>query len=151
VNRKLSAGDVEQSLPETISGKPLDLEAIQARQARLLASARKAVIKEFGSSGGDVAEEGRLERWKSERRIFTVVYQDVVHAPSFQFSEKGEPLPAVAEVIGVFGERTSDWGLALWFTAGNGWLEDLRPVDLLKTEPERVVEAAEREVEELIF
>lgn len=51
-------------------------------------------------------------------------------------------------MIGVFGEGISDWGLALWFTADNGWLEDLRPVDLLKTEPERVVQAAEREVEE---
>jgi len=98
VNRKLSSREVEQLLPGTISTKSGDLEAIQARQAQLLASARQSVIKEFGSSGGDVAE-GRLERWKTERRMFTVVYEDVVHALSFQFSEKGEPLPAVAEVV----------------------------------------------------
>jgi hypothetical protein len=37
------------------------------------------------------------------------------------------------------------------FTAGNGWLDDRRPVDLLQSEPEEVAQAAEREAEGLFF
>lgn len=73
------------------------------------------------------------------------------YAPSFQFDEKGCPWPAVARVIQVLGGNTSDWGLALWFAAANGWLDGRRPVDLLASAPEEVVEAAEREAEELVF
>lgn len=45
----------------------------------------------------------------------------------------------------------SDWGLALWFTGVNGWLDGKRPVDFLKNEPEEVVQAAKLEASELGF
>lgn len=126
----------------------MDPQAIRARQARWLESARKAVLKEFGSleeSGGD------YERLKRERRIFAVTHGNATYVPSFQFDEKGRPRPTVAKVIGILGKDTSDWGLALWFTAPNGWLEGKRPVDLLNDDPEEVVQAAEREAAELVF
>jgi hypothetical protein len=130
------------------SSRPMDIEAVKARQARRLESARRAFIKEFGM----LEEPGRdYERLKQERKVFTVSYRNATYVPSFQFDEAGHPRPAVARVIEILGKDTSDWGLALWFTASVGWLGGLRPVDLLKEEPERVVRAAELEATELVF
>jgi len=124
------------------------MQAVRARQARWLESARRAVLKEFGT----LEESGRnYERLKQARRIFAVTYRNATYVPSFQFDEKGRPRPAVAKVIGILGKDTSDWGLALWFTAANGWLEGKRPVDLLNDDPEEVVQAAEHEAAELVF
>jgi hypothetical protein len=49
------------------------------------------------------------------------------------------------------GRQSEGWELALWFLASNGWLDGGRPVDLLKSDPEGVVEAARREAEGLFF
>jgi hypothetical protein len=125
----------------------LSPDTVKARQARRLESAQKAFLREFGT----VEEPGKNhERLKLERKIFTVTYGNTTYAPSFQFDEKGRPRPAVAKVIQILGGDTSDWGLALWFTAANGWLGGRRPVDFLENDPERVVQAAEREATELV-
>ena len=126
---------------------PLDWESVQARQARRLASAKRAILKEFGS----LEKPEDFERLQRERKIFAVSHENATYVPSFQFDEKGNPRPAVAKVIEILGKDTSDWGLAIWFTAGNGWLDDRRPVDLLKDDPEQVVQAAEHEAAELVF
>jgi len=89
--------------------------------------------------------------WKKEGRIFSVDYDHRSMFPAFQFDVEGQPLPVIGRVLEILGQEVTGWGLALWFTAGNGWLDDRRPVDLLKSEPEEVEQAAEREVEELFF
>lgn len=126
---------------------PLDRESLEAHQARRLTSAKRAILKEFGN----LEKPADFERLQRERRIFGVSHGNEIYVPSFQFDEKGEPRAAVSRVIEILGKDTSDWGLALWFTAANGWLDDRRPVDLLKDEPEQVVQAAEQEAAELVF
>lgn len=149
----LAAVEEISQRPESVSARrkryrPMDIHTVRARQARRLEAARKAFLKEFGVP----EESGRgYDRLKQERRIFTVDYRDATYVPSFQFDERGQPRPAVAAVIQALGEKTSDWGLALWFTASDGWLGGRRPVDLLKGEPERVVQAAEQEAAGLVF
>jgi hypothetical protein len=56
-----------------------------------------------------------------------------------------------SKVLQILGKDISDWGVALWFTAANGWLDGKRPVDLLKDEPEEVIQAAEQEAADLVF
>jgi hypothetical protein len=149
----LAAVEEISQRPESVSARrkrsrPMSIQTVRARQARRLEAARKAFLKEFGAP----EEPGTgCDRLKQERRIFTVVYRDATYVPSFQFDDRGQPRPAVATVIQILGEKTSDWGLALWFTASDGWLGGRRPVDLLKDEPERVVQAAEQEAAELVF
>ena len=126
---------------------PLDREGAEARQARRLAAAKRAILKEFGN----LEKPADFERLQRERRIFAVSHQDATYVPSFQFDREGCPRPAIAGVIEIFGDKLSDWGLALWFTAGNGWLDGRRPVDFLSHEPELVVQAAEHEAAELVF
>lgn len=127
--------------------KPMDREAVAARQAKLLERARRAFLKEFGS----LDEPSDCERLLRERKILALPYQNATYIPSFQLDEKGHPRPAVARVIQILGKDTSDWGVALWFTVANGWLDGKRPVDLLKDEPEEVIQAAEQEAAELVF
>jgi len=161
MNKRISAREAERSLPEATSGKlpelrrlkrakPLNREAILARQARRLASARRAFLKEFGTPEDP---RGVYETLKRERRIFTVTQGNAAYVPSFQFDETGRPRPVVAKVLQILGkeQELSDWGLALWFTSSNGWLDGKRPVDFLKDEPEEVVQAAKLEASELVF
>lgn len=129
---------------------PFDVDNVAHRQALRLDRARKEFLQEFGNPATDVRREA-LNRWKREGKIFVVTHRDEVHLPNFQFDERGRPRPAVARVIQLLGGTTSEWGLALWFAANNGWLGGKRPVDLLASAPEKVVEAAEREAEELVF
>lgn len=126
---------------------PKEMEQIGARQARRFAAARRAFLKEFGSLDQSSMDWERLRR---ENRIFTVTHRGATHVPSFQFDEKGKPRPAIAKVIQILGKDTSDWGLALWFTAASERLDGRRPVDLLSSQPDQVVQAAEQEAAELV-
>jgi hypothetical protein len=123
--------------------------ARRPRQALQLVLARKAFLKEFGDPATGVRQRS-LDGWHQEGKIFTVADGKTTYVPSFQFDERGHPRPVVARIIQVLGGSTSDWGMALWFAAANGWLDGRRPVDLLASAPEEVVEAAEREAEELV-
>jgi len=127
----------------------LDPDEATQRQARRMEVAQRQFLKEFGGSSPGFRRN--WERWRRERKIFAVADQQATYIPSFQFDEKGRPRPVVARVIQLLGDTTSEWGLALWFAAANGWLDGKRPVDLLASAPEEVVEAAEREAEELVF
>ena len=127
----------------------LSAAEVAARQKLRNALIRRGFLQEFGS---DPALEGDLEIWRREEKIFAVIQEGTMHVPTFQFDDDGRPLPAIAALIQMFRSiESSDWGLALWFIAGSGWLGGRRPVDVLKDDPEAVVEAARRELFESIF
>lgn len=141
-----------------------DLEVSSAAavlQARRNAEARSALAREFGlRTSAQVAElagsqarnrAALANRWTKEGRVFPVTHAGARLWPGFQFDAEGQPLPVVAEILTAFGERAGGWEAALWFMAASGWLEGRRPVDLLREDPEAVVTAARREVEELVF
>jgi len=130
-------------------------------QARRNAAAQETLLRELGAfSAAQVADlagskaknrAALASRWQQEGRILGVRHRGQLVYPAFQFDAAGRPLPVISQVLEVFGESSSTWETALWFTAANGWLGGARPVDLLVREPERVVEAAHREVAELVF
>lgn len=133
----------------------------QVLQARRNAAARDELLREFGAMTsaqiGDQAgstspnRAALAHRWKSDRRIFAVSHQGSNYFPGFQFTEEGQPIAAVADIVRILGDRLAPWELALWFTRRNGWLGGRRPVDLLQAEPASIVTAAEREAGELYF
>jgi hypothetical protein len=147
---------IEAMLPE--SPVPTPPAVLQARRN---AAAREELIAEFGLlSSADVAaragsraknKAALANRWKQERRIFSVPHQGSVFYPAFQFDDEGQPCEAIAGTLRALGTKLSDWGLALWFTGRYGMLGDRRPVDLLAAEPDRVVAAAERKAGPLVF
>jgi hypothetical protein len=63
----------------------------------------------------------------------------------FQF-EDHKPIKVVQSILEAFGEHKAPWKLALWFASNNGWLPGhARPVDLLESAPDAVVQAARRD------
>lgn len=129
-------------------------------QARRNSAARAALMQEFGLlTSAEVADltESQAEnraalasRWKREGRIFAVKHHGQDYFPGFQLTAEGRPREAVARILAALG-RARGWETALWFTAANGYLGGRRPVDLLESDPEPVVEAAAREGAETVF
>lgn len=146
---------IESMLPASVPS------AVTVLQARRNALAREQMFQEFGGlSSAEVAElagsrasnkAALAHRWRQEGRIFSVPHRGMSYFPGFQFDEQGQPIPVIAEVIQRLGSRSTEWGMALWFTASNGWLGARRPVDLLREDPQAVVTAADREIDSLVF
>ena len=118
------------------------------------------VLDEFGYfTAEELAEANRsqassrtvvVDDWRIRRHVFAVPHPDEPARqrdvyPAFQF-EAHKPIDAVKAVLAAFGERRAPWKLALWFTSNNGWLPgSARPVDLLVSNPQAVIEAAQRD------
>lgn len=146
---------IESMLPASVPS------AVTVLQARRNALAREQMLQEFGGlssaevadlAGSRAANKAALaHRWRQEGRVFSVPHRGVSYFPGFQFDEEGQPIPVIAEVIRRLGSRSTEWGMALWFTANNGWLGGRRPVDLLREDPQAVETAAEREIDSLVF
>jgi hypothetical protein len=145
------------------SGEPPSRSTATSSQAevsllRRNAEARRAFLAEFGAlTSKEVAElagsratnrAALANRWKAEGRIFAVETGGHTLFPAFQFSEDdGQPRPVIAEILAALGQEYSGWQTALWFSGRNGWLGAQRPVDLLRSAPGAVEEAARREAE----
>lgn len=81
-------------------------------------------------------------RWVREKKIFAVKYEGQQWFPQFQF-HVGEPVPAVAQVIQAFPEHTTGWDLAYFFATPNSSIAGRKPLELLKSDPARVVSLAQ--------
>jgi hypothetical protein len=137
------------------------LSAAAVLQARRNAKARSDLLEEFPAlTSAEVADAANsratnraslANRWRDERKVFAIRVGDQQLYPAFQFDDDGRPLEAVTAALQHLSRgRLNDWQTALWFTTPTGWLGGRRPVDLLSEEPEAVLEAAAREVGELV-
>jgi hypothetical protein len=121
------------------------------REAAVL---RQEVLTEFDAyTYDDVVElygaltaDEMLRAW-SQREVIAVPVSGTGRFPGFQLADNRiapgvAPAVAALEASGLRG-----WPATLWFTAGNGWLADHRPVDLLAIDPDAVVSAARRRLE----
>lgn len=126
-------------------------------QVRRNAEARTRLLEEYGYlSAAEIADRvgsrasnrsALAGRWKGEGLVFSVIHKGSSLFPLFQFGEDGRPLPIVRRVLRIFREDPmTDWQVALWFIARNGWLDDRRPVDLLTSDGDAVVRAASHEI-----
>ena len=121
-------------------------------QAHRNAEARVDLVQEFDMLKSDqLARNARsaaknqfatASRWQAQGKVFSVVWEGAAVYPGFQLDDAGRPLPVIAEVITAVGGRLQGWELALWFTGSSSWLDGGRPVDLLRSAPGDVVEAA---------
>lgn len=145
---------IEQMVPDL--ELPSDAAALLARRN---AKRRAELLQEFGALSGEqvAAERSRAAnrhalaaRWRKEGKLFGVPYRGQTLYPAFQFADDGALRPAIAEVLAALPrERMSNWELALWWTAANGWLGGRRPVELLDDDPQALVAAARRLAEPL--
>lgn len=123
-------------------------------QARRNASARAAFMQEFPVlTSAEVAElygstaqnrAALAQNWRKQGKVFAVPLANGHRFPLFQFTETGEPKPAIAQVVAPLQRAGFEgWQIALWFSGALASLGNKRPVDLVDTQPELVIEAAE--------
>jgi hypothetical protein len=125
-------------------------------EARMLATARTAILE-----SGDFVKASEIahaahystknpssqpNRWKRNRQIFAVEYKGVDLYPLYALDRQDDlkPLPIVSEVLKLFTSKDS-WQIAFWFGSLNSYLKDKMPKDLLLSEPQEVLKAAEFE------
>jgi hypothetical protein len=122
----------------------------------MLADAKRSVLEsqEFVSAQkiATVAEfsdknpSSQPNRWKRAGLIFAVPYKGLDLYPSYalDWAHGAKPLPIMSRILKLFSDK-DDWQKAFWFGSLNSYLEDRMPKDLLKSQPEQVLKAAEIE------
>ena len=123
-------------------------------EARMLANAKNVVLqsrdyvtaKEIAEIAGysGTNPSAQPNRWKQAKQIFAINHDGTDYFPFFGLdAENGyKPYPALADILGIFGDDMGPWGAAFWFEAGNGYLGGRAPKTLLSADPARVVAAA---------
>ena len=89
---------------------------------------------------GDAA---RLARWIALRELFCFERHGSIWIPMLQFALRDLSIkPAARRVYLELGRVFDGWALALWYAQRNAWLQQRRPVELLDTDLDAVLEAA---------
>jgi hypothetical protein len=128
-------------------------------QARRNAEARTTFLRDVPTAtSADLAElSGSRARnkaalaggWRKAGRVFAVSVSGQLRFPLFQFDGAGQPKPQLAAILRALQENgLSGWELALWFAGASERLDGRRPLDLIDTEPDRVLDVA-RQVAEI--
>lgn len=91
-------------------------------------------------------------RWKHDGLIFAIDINGKDYFPAYGLDpdRKYRPRRALNDVLRVFGKAKDGWALAFWFASVNSYLGGKRPLDLLSVAPERVLDAAENEVGDIV-
>jgi hypothetical protein len=131
------------------------------KEAAMLVQARKTVL-ESGDwlTAAEVAQLAGLSarnpsaqpnKWKKQGLIFAISHNGVDYFPGYGLDRDTgfRPVKAMSKVIEAFAGQKDGWGMAYWFRSDNSFLGGKRPQDVLATAPERVVEAALDEAQEI--
>jgi hypothetical protein len=147
LNREIEAR-FEELIEDYLSREPTMFTRQEAeRQAKF----RQRVVTEQGGytaaevadlNGSRATNRSRLASgWRATDRIFGVGFLNRTIYLAFQFDDTGHPLPVIAEVLRSFS-GWPEWEIAGWFVRPNGLLTHAAPVELLRTAPDRVTQAA---------
>jgi hypothetical protein len=109
-----------------------------------LTAAQVAKVAGFSASN----PSAQPNKWKKEGQVFAIRHRGIDYFPSYALDPAADyrPTKALAKVLAVFRGHKNDWGVAFWFGSVNSFLGGKRPQDLLISQPERVIAAAEDEV-----
>ena len=121
----------------------------EALNAQIFADSSWLQAKELSEKAGFTSANPSAgpNRWKQAGKIFAVQHNGKDYFPDYLLDEGYRPLPIVKKIISLFGDKKTAWGLAIWFGFANSWLGGEKPKDLLTTQPERVLAAAQAEME----
>jgi hypothetical protein len=116
-----------------------------------------AMERAFAASGGLACDDevlrllrrhvdqplATLARWIVARDVISFLWKGRRLMPRFQFDLADMSLrPEAIEVSRELARFLDNWDLARWFAQPNVWLADQAPVEVLRTEPQEVLEAA---------
>lgn len=131
------------------------------KEASMLVQARKTVLASGDwLSAADIAQLAGLStrnpsaqpnKWKKQGQIFAINHGGVDYFPGYGLDREAgfRPAKALAKIIDIFDGHKDSWGMAYWFGSQNSFLGGKRPQDLLATDPEWVISAAQDEIMEV--
>jgi hypothetical protein len=90
---------------------------------------------------GRAIRANTVRSWWRYERIFAFRHAGHFYFPAFQFSN-GAPKPLVRRLLKLV-QPENGWHAMDWFVGANAWLDDRSPVELLDSQPDEVVQAAE--------
>jgi hypothetical protein len=96
---------------------------------------------ERGAHGDATVTDTVVSAWVTARKVFSIEYAGQSLFPKYIFDATGQPIPAAAEVLGVFFDYPS-LRLAAWFESTNSMLGGRRPREVIGDDPKLVIEAA---------
>jgi hypothetical protein len=86
-----------------------------------------------------------LGKYKKQNRVFAVRLSKQDRYPAFQFAgDDAQPLPIIHDILGLIPQAAHGWPLLSWFEAKNTLLADRKPSEVVATEPEAALKAAQR-------
>ena len=125
----------------------LDVEMLSHAKSVVISSKSYLTVKEI-SEKLRLNSSSRFEQWKDDKLIFAFNHKGVDYFPAYALDpHNGKPYAAMARIIAFFGDEMSDWGIAFWFEAVNGYLGGKTPKATLANDPSRVIAAAQLEIE----
>jgi hypothetical protein len=99
-----------------------------------------------GAGFSEINPSAQPNRWKRDGKVFALRRGKTDVYPAYAFGDDFRPLPAMKDVLCVFKDKKTDLKIAAWFASVNSWLRDQRPLDVIGTNPEAVINAAKAEV-----
>jgi len=85
-----------------------------------------------------------LARLIHSGRVFGIEWRGCLWIPMFQFNADGPSISAAAQTVRAgLPELWSGWTVAMWFAMPNVRLQDRRPVELLGSDLDAVLQAAQ--------
>lgn len=121
----------------------------RSRAAVLTASewlTAKEVAERAGFSAANASSTPR--KWKQDGSIFAINNEGKDLYPIYGLDPDSgyRPLKSLKPILEVFQGHKESWKLAYWFASVNSFLGGKRPMDLLKSDSGRVLEAAHDEM-----
>ena len=124
------------------------LQPLDVRKARMAAEAMRDIFagtewlsaEQVGVKGVVEASTGltlkagaaRVNRWKSEGKIFAIQRAGKDWYPRYEFDDDYAPVPAMREVIDKFGDSIPV-EIAAWMESPNSYLDGKRPREVMRS------------------
>ncbi len=152
--RRASAERREQIITSLLPMKVPSHEELD--QLHRNAAERTRLLEDFGyytsaqlaeRVGSRAANKSQFaSRLKKGGTLFAVPFRGQSLFPAFQLDSDFKPKPAIAETLRRLNQRgLKGWEVAFWFAANSSFLGGKRPLDLLDSKADLVVDAASRE------
>ena len=125
-----------------------DTQAIQRdilNNVKMISADEAARLCRIGTEGLSPLDKARAIE-QTKRAIYLMKGKEPVF-PAYQFDDQG-PKRIIARIIRILSPYRSNWEIAVWLWAGNGWLDGPSPADRLDSEPVLVLDAAFQEIVE---
>jgi hypothetical protein len=131
--------DATRATPDAMQRSIALRERLQA-QVKFVTSAQWAKWRGIQSNPA-----AALGKYKKQNRVFAVRFSKQDRYPAFQFAGyDAQPLPVIHDILGLIPQAAHGWPLLSWFEAKNTLLADRKPSEVVATEPEAALKAAQR-------